>query len=151
MRITYPDGSVTDEADCTESCPGSSPDPWTEHPGGKFGDCRTEALWGASLEWQPEETGSTDWHVWACILHFPVGEYLCVEDPALPADGDEIPGPADIWIPAGSYVLCGDDRGFVWIESSPADGRGAAQARFEAIDADYGAWCEQGYNTDEEN
>lgn len=130
MHIPMPDGTLHYEADCVENCTGHL---------GKFDDCRTEALWGASLDWWPESTGSTEWHVWACILHFPVGEYLTVSPEATENEND---GPS-IWVPAGSYVLCTDDRGFVWIECGPMSGHGAAEARFKAIDDEYSVWCQQ--------
>jgi hypothetical protein len=147
MRITYPDGTYVDHADCAESCPGSSNDSWTaSHPSAKFPDCRTEALYSASLDWQPESTGDVDgFGIWACILHFPVGEYLTLDGEYPQA----IEGPDAVWIPAGAYVLCSNDQGFVWIEASPADGHGSAQARFAAIEAEYSAWCDQDEDSDD--
>lgn len=133
MRIPMPDGTIDQLPDHTTACTGHL---------GKFTDCRTEALYIASLVWQPEQTGSVEWYVWACIMSFPTGQYLTVDG------GDEVEHPdsvgrGTIWIPAGAYVLTEDDRGFVQIEASPEDGHGSARARFDQIEADYATWLDQ--------
>lgn len=98
---------------------------------GKFSDCVAEALHTCSLEGQPEQTGDVAWSVWACIMSFPTGEYICVsEDPY-----------REVWVPRGQYVLTEDDRGFVDVERYNYGAE--ARARFDAIAEDYSKWLDQ--------
>lgn len=103
---------------------------------GKFPDCLTEALWEVSM-FAGDSTGNTEAYGHYTLIHVD-GD----ESHTMGADlGAPVPGPV-VSLPAGWYMVCTNDQGFVWLESWAASEETEATSRFADLDHEYCQWLE---------
>lgn len=104
----------------------------------KFADCISEALWCASLDWQPEQTGSTDFGIWACILTFDDDD----EDNVVLLSDET----SKVTVPLGFYMLTESSLGFVGHVKFETESE--MRAEFGALQAQYLKWDSQDDETE---
>ncbi len=72
---------------------------------GKFDDCISEAVWGASLEWADDSVGDSDWGHYA-IIEFSEAELVEV-----------YPGAnREVTVPSGTYIVYTASSGLVHVQ-----------------------------------
>lgn len=95
------------------------------HAFSKFSTCLDEVMYGASLDFPDDTTGSVDWQYHVAMVH--------VDCPHV----GEVIG-RHVLVPAGSYLVQENDRGHVYV--THFEDRDAAEREFAALDEAYSEW-----------